>query len=140
MDRGSTAAAPAGFFGRIAGGMGRRLVEAKARHKLRAEIDGLDRAGALDGVLRDLDMTRADVEAIVASDPGAARRLAGMASRLGLGEALRRHSPRRDVREIEIACTRCTSTAQCERWLNGSAESGIEDFCPNAAALHALRD
>ena len=140
MDSGSAAAAGGAWLRRLVGAVGRRVAEARAQRSLRAEFDTLERAGALDDVLRDVDMTRTDLAAIVKADPGAARRLAAMAARLGLADALRRHGARRDVREIELACTRCAATGECDTWLRGSQAGGNEKFCPNAAALQALRD
>jgi len=139
MGAGATAVARPGLVQRVIGGIGRRVADARARRVFRAEIDALDRAGTLDGVLGDLEMTRADIETLVQADPGAARRLAAMTARLGLTDALRRRAGPATAREIELVCTRCAATNECEHWLSGDKDGGNEQFCPNAGALEALR-
>ncbi len=123
----------ADFLSRI-----RRWVAAlNARHRLRAEIDALDRAGVLDDALRDVNMTRSDVNAIVDADPESPRRLAEMLTRLDLADRLRGNE-RRWLRDIQVVCLNCRAAGRCDRWLSRGRKAGVEEFCPNAQTFEAL--
>lgn len=140
MDTSPAAAEGSGFMQRLsnlAGGFRQWFADQRARRRLRGEIDALDRAGALDGVLGDIDMTRGDVDAIVESDPRAGRRLQDMLARLGLAGALRRAGGKWS-RDVETTCLRCAQTKQCDHWLKSGRKDGMEEFCPNAKAFKVL--
>src|SRR5450755_2315699 len=100
------------------GGIRHWAANEKARRRLRAEIDGLDRTGLLDDVLRDFNMNRSDVGAILNADPETPRRLEEMLEWLDLADRLR-GDERRWLRDIQTVCMRCQAAGQCENWLSG---------------------
>jgi len=61
----------------------------RARRNLRAEIDALERAGVLDDVLRDFDMTRSDIDAMLNADPETPRSREEALEWLNLADRLR---------------------------------------------------
>jgi hypothetical protein len=36
-------------------------------------------------------------------------------------------------------CVFCPSIEECDHWLAANAQDGLEDFCPNADLLQAMR-
>ncbi|MEJ2130935.1 MAG: DUF6455 family protein, partial [Gammaproteobacteria bacterium] len=61
-----------------------------------------------------------------------------MMAKVGLDEAtLADPTIAEIVSEVRQRCTRCTSEAQCERWLAGEA-GGDNAFCPNAQVFEKL--
>jgi hypothetical protein len=120
------------------GGIRHWAAAANARRKLRAEIDALDSAGVLDDTLRDFNMSRSDVEAIVNADPEGPRRLEEMLEWLALADRLR-GDERGWSRDIQVVCLKCQTAGQCDYWLRGDRKGGIEEFCPNAETFKALR-
>ncbi|MGA2793966.1 MAG: hypothetical protein ABSE69_10595 [Roseiarcus sp.] len=61
----------------------------RARRNLRAEIDALERAGVLDHVLRDFDMTRSDMNAMLDADPETPRSHEEVLEWINLADRLR---------------------------------------------------
>jgi Family of unknown function (DUF6455) len=110
---------------------------AKARRNSRDEIESLDRIGELDGILSECSLSRSDIETLVSADPQASRRLEQMLERLDLTDRLRK-SERGWSRDIQTVCFRCQAIGQCDHWLKGDKEGGIEQFCPNAETFKAL--
>jgi hypothetical protein len=140
MDTSPASAEGSGFrrgLANLAGGFRQWFADQRARRRLRAEIEALDRAGALDGVLGDIEMTRSDVDAIVEGDPRSGRRLQEMLARLGLAGALRRAGGKWS-RDVELTCLRCAQTKQCDHWLKSGRQDGMEEFCPNANTFKTL--
>jgi hypothetical protein len=110
----------------------------KSRRDACAEIEALDGTGVLDEVLREFNMERADLAAIVNADPGNPHRLEQMLARLGLTD--RMHADMTGVaRDVEMVCSRCRNAGKCDHWLSGDSESGFDEFCPNAETFKALR-
>ena len=109
----------------------------QSRRQARAEIDALDRAGALDDVLRELSLSRAEIDDIVNVDPDSPQRLERMLARLGLTEAVPAASA--IGHDVQRVCQRCSRTSTCEHWLEAGAQEGFESFCPNAETFQALR-
>jgi hypothetical protein len=119
------------------GGIRRWAAALNARRRLRAEIDALDRAGVLDDALRDVNMTRSDLNAIVDADPEGLRRLEEMLTRLDLADRLSGNE-RRWLRDIQVVCLNCRAAGRCDHWLSSGRKTGIEEFCPNAETFTAL--
>ncbi len=61
----------------------------RARRNLRAEIDALERAGVLDHVLGDFDITRSDINAMLNADPETPRSPQEVLEWLDLADRLR---------------------------------------------------
>jgi hypothetical protein len=109
----------------------------RERQRLGAEFAALEQQGQLDTVLQEAGVTRGTVDAILHSRPGAPKRLATMLRRLGISRERLRESGA--VHDVELTCTLCGATGQCEHWLRSGKTEGYEAFCPNAEALDALR-
>ena len=106
------------------------------RHRLRRELETLDLEGELDRVLADAQMTRGDVEQMLANYPESAHRLDAVAARLGLTEALHRDAVvERDMRRV---CSLCREQGRCTHWLATGAPEDYQAFCPNADQLKEL--
>jgi len=117
--------------------LSRALRDANARAELKREFDHLEEAGALDSVLGDAGLSRAEIPTIVENHPGAGKRLAGMLTRLGLRSAAEaRHGV--EMQDIQRTCLLCRASARCERWLHGSSEDDPRRFCPNVEAFDRL--
>lgn len=110
---------------------------AKAHHEMREEFEALDRAGYLDEVLRDANLSRSDLESLINADPKAPERLGRMLDRLGLADRLREWPA--VLRDVQKVCGICQTTGECEHWLRDEREGGIEEFCPNAPTFAAIR-
>lgn len=141
------------MIGNLAAGRGSRLQQrlvdlvegmkswaaaARAHHALREEFEALDQAGYLDEVLHDSNLSRSDLEALINADPKAPERLERMLAKLGLAERLQRDWPA-VLHDVQKVCGICQTTSECEHWLRGEREGGIEAFCPNADTFAAIR-
>jgi uncharacterized protein YjiS (DUF1127 family) len=121
--------------------LSRVMRDAHARAELRQELAHLEEAGALDAVLSDAGLSRSEVPTIVENHPGAAQRLAGMLSRLGIRSAAAARGSAQ-MQSIQRTCLLCRASARCDRWLHGSSNDDPRRFCPNADAfdeLHAAK-
>lgn len=121
--------------------LSRVMRDAHARAELRQELTHLEEAGALDAVLSDAGLSRSEVPTIVENHPGAGQRLAGMLSRLGIGDTAAARGGA-ELQAIQRTCLLCRTSARCDRWLNGSSNDDPRRFCPNAEAfdeMHAAK-
>jgi uncharacterized protein YjiS (DUF1127 family) len=107
----------------------------RGRAHLRAELRALDASDALDSMLADVGLTRAQVPALLASDPQAADLLHRMMRRMRIDPAKSAFLP--GLRDIEWTCTTCQAQRRCRAWLDASTP-GHPSFCANAAALRHL--
>lgn len=110
----------------------------QAHRALRDEFEALDRAGYLDEVLHDANLSRSDLETLINADPQSPDRLERMLSKLGLADRLHSDWPA-VLRDVQRVCGVCQTTGECEHWLRGEREGGIEEFCPNAETFESLR-
>jgi hypothetical protein len=109
----------------------------RERHRLRREFEAMACEGDLDRVLVDAQMTRGDVEPMLANYPASAHRLDAVAARLGVTEVLHRDPlAERDMRRV---CSVCREQGRCAHWLAASPLEGYRTFCPNAEELEELR-
>lgn len=109
----------------------------RERHRLRRELETLDREGDLDRVLADAQMTRGDIEPMLADYPASTHRLDAVAAWLGISEQLHRDpAAERDMRRV---CSVCREQGRCTHWLAVGAPEGYQAFCPNADQLEELR-
>ncbi len=135
---GKAFAATAGLPGRILlAGEGWR-----ERSRLRRELDNLDQKGELDRTLIDSGITRSDVPRLMRAHPRTLEQLAGMMQRLGIDRAALPHTPAvaEALRAMEWRCGACADWRKCRAWLAArDAPESYRAFCPNAAALDALR-
>lgn len=107
------------------------------RHRLRRELETLDLEGDLDRVLADAQMTRGDVESMLANYPESVQRLDAVVARVGVAEALHRDPVvERDMRRV---CSICREQGRCTHWLGSGAPEGYQAFCPNADQIEELR-
>jgi len=118
--------------------LSRAIRDANARAELRREFDQLEGAGALDSVLGDAGLSRAEMPVIIKNHPGAAQRLAGMLARLGLRKTVETQGAA-DTQMIQRTCLVCRASARCDRWLNGTSNDDPHRFCPNAEAFDQLQ-
>lgn len=121
--------------------LGERAREAihamRERHRLRRELEMLASEGDLDRVLADAQMTRGDIEPMLANYPVSTHRLDAMAARLGVTAAMHRDpAAERDMRRV---CSVCREQGRCTHWLATGAPEGYQAFCPNADELEILR-
>ncbi len=107
------------------------------RHRLRRELEVLDSEGDLDRILADAQLSRGDIEPLLENYPASAHRLDDMAARLNVADAL--HRDPATERDMQHLCSVCQEMGRCRRWLDSGATEGFQEFCPNAAALEALR-
>lgn len=111
---------------------------ARAQSRMREEFSRLEQTGVLEEVLRDVNITKVDFEALMNADPKTCGRLEEMIGRLGLTDRL--HTGRVAVmRDVQRVCQWCESTDVCDHWLGGEINRSIEEFCPNAPTFAALR-
>jgi Family of unknown function (DUF6455) len=109
----------------------------RERRRLGAEFGALEQQGQLDTVLQEAGVTRGAVDAILHAHPGAPKRLAAMLRRLGISRERLRESG--TAHDVEMTCTLCGATGQCEHWLRSGKTAGYDAFCPNKEAFDALR-
>lgn len=107
------------------------------RQHLRGEFAALEQHGQLDAVLQEAGTSRGAVDAILRAHPGAQKRLAVMLRRLGIGRDRLRESG--TLHDVEMTCTICEATGECDHWLRSGKTEGYELFCPNAQTFEALR-
>ena len=111
----------------------------RERSSLVHELDALAAHGELDRTLLEAGLTPNDVPRLLRGNPGAARQLPEMISRVGIDPTLLPTTP--ETREIEWRCTDCRSRRRCRDWLaSGDADHGYRAFCPNGVALEKIRD
>ena len=109
----------------------------RERHRMRHELDVLAEDGDLDRVLAEAQLTRADIEPMIANLPASGHLLADMAARLRVEDEL--HHDRLAERVMGRVCTVCNEQRRCRHWLASGATQGYTDFCPNAEALDEMR-
>jgi hypothetical protein len=102
-------------------------------------VPGLPENDELDQLARDLGMNANDLRYLVNSVPDSLQ-LPEMLKALGIDEAsLRRVQPTL-LRALQRRCAQCEVVGRCRHSLDRNAAAQVYDqFCPNAAALAALR-
>jgi uncharacterized protein YjiS (DUF1127 family) len=103
------------------------------RRVLEPQLNALD-----ERAISDIGITRDQIPAIAAADPGAPQLLRHMMERLGVASAplLRDASLRR---EMEWNCVACSNRGQCRRWLKSAKPTdAYRSFCPNVTGLDRL--
>jgi len=126
-----------GWMGRLAARAVLAVHDLQERHRLRGELLALDKDGALDRVLADARLSRADLEPMLSNHPASGRLLTQMAERLQICDRL--HDDAVTERDMWRVCTLCESQGRCKHWLASGATEGYEDFCPNAELLNKMR-
>ena len=124
-------------FGRVALRALAAIEVLRERHRLRQELTALAESGALDRVLADAQLSRADLEPMLANHPDSGHLLDEMAARLHVGDRL--HADRLTERDMWRVCTLCREQGACKHWLASGATEGYAAFCPNAETLDQLR-
>jgi uncharacterized protein YjiS (DUF1127 family) len=110
--------------------------------RLRREFAALQQRGEFDRTLADTGIAPSDVPRLMRTHPGTSWQLGEMMRRLGIDRAkLPRTTPMAEsLREMEWRCGECTDWRKCREWLAaGHPPETYRAFCPNAAALDALR-
>lgn len=109
-----------------------------ARSALREQFADLDRRGGLDDLLRDIGVSRPDMEKIVQNHPETGRLMLAMTERLGVDadklDPRSRHT-------LGRSCATCQTHRICRHWLATATKGSTEyrDFCPNAELFDAAR-
>ena len=116
----------------ITNAIGRWKEGARARAKLRAELEALEAKGELDIVLAEAGLTRSQLNLMVAGHPDAGQLLTSMLDRLRLDRSV---IPADTIREMGWACTICDDKRRCREWLADGEEGGYRAFCPNTLQL-----
>jgi len=114
----------------------------RERSRLRHELEELRRHGELERVLTDSGIAAGDVSRLMRAHPRTPQQLAGMMRRLGIDRAAlpRSMAVAESLRAMEWRCGECADWRTCHGWLASRDGSGsYRRFCPNAAALDALR-
>ena len=119
------------------GGLRARVTERfrlwRERRRWIAGMANAAAAGRLDGVLHDVGITRADLDALADGPVDAGRPFERLAELERVD--LRKVSPA-VLREAEWVCTRCACREDCGRWLRtGVWDHAGDSRCPNAALL-----
>jgi Family of unknown function (DUF6455) len=109
----------------------------RERQRLRDEFASLEGQGQLDSVLQEVGATRGAIGAILRAHPAAPKRLTVMLRRLGISRERLRDSGA--LHDVEMTCTVCEATGECEHWLRAGKTDGYQGFCPNAPTLESLR-
>jgi hypothetical protein len=116
-----------------------RAEDWRERSSLAHEFDALMAHGELYRTLFEAGLSPSDVPRLLNGHPGAGRQLPEMMRRMGIDPG--RLSITSETRDIEWRCTECRTWRRCRNWLaSGEDGEGYRAFCPNAAALEALRD
>ena len=96
--------------------------------------------GELERVARELNVTPADLEALVRQGPQGANELSYTLTALGIDEtALFRAEPAL-LRDMERVCSFCTHKRRCHQELAaGTAATNYVEYCENADTIDMLR-
>ncbi len=108
-----------------------------ARRESRAEIESLERNGVLDEVLREMGMSRDDLDAIVNAGDRVPHRMEAMLAHLGLTKQYKEGVPRWAM-EAPMLCRQCADTEKCDHWFKGDRKGPTDEFCPNTATFKSL--
>lgn len=111
----------------------------RLRAAIRVELTDLDRRGGLDVFLRDIGITRPEMERSLRGYRNANQLLPAMARRLGIDIEKLAPASRYAIRET---CSLCRVHRHCRRWVANSStpKTAFHEFCPNSARLDdALR-
>lgn len=109
----------------------------RARRRLRREFEALSDSDALDRMLAEAQLTRADIEPMLANYPASGHLIDEMVGRLDIADQL--HADATVERDLRRVCTVCHTQGQCQHWLKSGATQGYEAFCPNADQFTAMR-
>jgi hypothetical protein len=127
---------------RLTRNLGLTLDAWREHARLKREFAALEARGELDRTLADTGIAPSDVPRLMHTHPGTSRQLGEMMRRLGIDRAkLPRTTPMAEsLREMEWRCGECADWRKCREWLAaGNPPETYRAFCPNAAALDALR-
>ncbi len=127
------------FSERIARQLGRArqiFSDLRSRGALRARFADIDSSVGLDDFLKDIGLSRTEMERIVRGSAEAERLLPAMTKRLGVD--IEKLSPAQRYR-LGKACATCRSHRRCRRWLAAASNesTGYGAFCPNAELFDA---
>lgn len=136
QENASGAATIGRVLARFAARLKQTISDISRRQDFRHEIDDLERRGALDPLLADLGLNRAELDSMVEGFPQSDRLLAAMAQRLGVNLEKLEGA---DRFELGRTCSLCVSHRRCRRWLSAEPNSGLAEFCPNRAFFEELR-
>jgi hypothetical protein len=104
---------------------------------LRQELLECERSGVLDSVLRNIQVSRGELEPMIENNPLSRRLFADMAARLKL-------DPRSGgpvlLRELQHNCAVCMHQRESQHWLKSNRTEGYDEFCPNADYWHDLKE
>ncbi len=123
-----------GFVSRLAQSIRAR----SARARQWREFGDLAACGALDDVLAEAGLSRADLPTIMRAYPESAQRHKEMRHWTGVDSAPL--PPVAEVREAQMSCVRCTAVRDCDHWLALPAgKRPVPTFCPNIGTFRRLR-
>jgi hypothetical protein len=93
----------------------------------------------IERIAHDIQMSPAELHALIRGGPGAADLLLERMAALDLDPKEVSQVEPQTFRDLQRSCALCESKRQCDRDLTGKAASPEwKDYCPNAAALLAL--
>jgi hypothetical protein len=123
-------------LGDWARGFREALADWRQNLALRRELADLENQRLLDPTLTDVGLSRAQLPVLTESFPKRTRLFTRMLDRLGIDRA---HQHRDTLNELATTCATCAETKHCRDWLDSSARTGYDAFCPNAGTLQKLR-
>ena len=132
----------AGWRKAIARPLGRALLafaDFRLRAAVRAQLNDLERRGSLNDFLKDIGITRPEMERSLRGYRNTSQLLPAMARRLGIDIEKLAPASRYAIRET---CSLCEVHRHCRRWVANSSTptTAFREFCPNGARFDdALR-
>lgn len=125
-----------GIFGRLVDRTTMALRDIAARQALRQELLECDRSGVLNNILADINLSRGELQPLIANYPLSIRLFGSMAARLGVDPAWEGPAMRRG---LQRNCALCAHQDACQHWLDSGRSEDYEEFCPNADYWRALK-
>ena len=111
----------------------------RKRRRAEAELGAMS-SDDLGRMAHDIGITPADLRDLAARSVHAADEAQHMMAAIGLDVEMLRAKQPYVLRDIEIACTRCSEKGRCGHELaDGTAAAHFDEFCVNASTFHALQ-
>lgn len=119
-----------------------RIAEAfhdwRARAQQWREFNVLAQSGALDDVLAEAGVSRAELPAVIQAYPQSGRRHVAMMRWMGVDPAALPHTP--ETREAQWHCIHCAASRACDHWLALPTDRRpFPRFCPNVEVFRRAR-